>query len=92
MIQLNSEGNFSTVEINDSVLYFSYKTLISIRTKNDLYVSQNYWGTTTGKHLTQIDGGSKEAKQKRLNADNFKQVVDSLFVDNRRVVFVPFRQ
>jgi hypothetical protein len=74
MITLNSDGKFSVVSVNGSELYFSYKTLVGIRTSDGtLHVSQNYWSNTTAKHLTKIDGGSKEAKDKRLTKEDFQK-------------------
>jgi hypothetical protein len=77
MIQLNNDGNFTTVELNNSTLYFSYKTLIGVRTGGKLFVSQNQWSKTTAKHLNSIDGGSKEALSNRLGVDEWKRVCDS---------------
>ncbi len=51
--------------------YFSYKTLVAFKVGGQLYVHQNIWGVTTGKHLNWIDGGRKEA---RLSANEFARV------------------
>ena len=31
--------------------WFSYDTLVAFRTKGEFHIVNNYWGTTTGKHL-----------------------------------------
>lgn len=68
-------------------LWFSYKTIIAFQLhegigKKDLIVRTNDWGPTTGRHLNAIDGGSKEAQEKRLPNDAFE---DSLLFALRRV-------
>lgn len=35
-------------------VYFSYETIIAIRSEDGLVISENHWGTTTGKHLNAI--------------------------------------
>jgi hypothetical protein len=43
--------------------YYSYATPVAFRSHNGkLYVSENVWSRTTGKHLTQIDGGDKKSR------------------------------
>lgn len=57
--------------------YFSYETLIAFKPKNcGMYVSENLWGNTTGKHLNWIDGGTKKA---RLSRDEFNQKYKEIF-------------
>jgi hypothetical protein len=41
-----------------------------------LHVSQNGWSVTTGRHLTWIDGGSAEAKKRRLAHADFKKLMN----------------
>lgn len=50
-------------------LYFSYCTLIAFRHHDKLFVRENQWGPTTGKHLNAIDGGRKQA---RLTTEAFE--------------------
>lgn len=65
-------------------LYFSYDTIVAFNGTNSKgksfdCVHTNDWGNTTGKHLNWIDGGSKEAKAKRLNDGEFqKQLTEFL--------------
>ena len=50
---------------------------------NPLVVSQNYWSTTTGKHLTAIDGGDKFAKKARVTSDEFDRLLDKYMNDRQ---------
>ena len=52
--------------------YFSYQTLVAFSFNGVLYVRENVWGTTAGKHLNWIDGGTKEAKKQRLSKEAFE--------------------
>jgi hypothetical protein len=75
-------GNYSSTnygahalmfQTNQEQLWFSYKTLVAFcRDGETIIVRENDWGPTTGKHLNAIDGGSKEAKKKRLSSQNFE--------------------
>ena len=65
-------------EDNNNTYYFSYNTLVAIRCNKGLFVRQNVWGNTTGKHLNWIDGGSKEAKAQRLTRDQFNKIIEEL--------------
>ena len=52
-------------------LYFSYETLVAFKVDGYHLVSiQNYWGTTTGKHLNWIG----EPKDERLTSNDFYNV------------------
>jgi hypothetical protein len=47
--------NFTELHLPDITLWFSYKTLIAFRTpETGLVLSENLWGTTTGKHLNHL--------------------------------------
>lgn len=57
-------------------IYYSYNTCVAfwgyIDSNNyGLFVSRNYWGSTTGKHLNMIDGGNKK---KRIDAATFEKL------------------
>lgn len=43
-------------------MWFSYSTLVAFAVNGDRHVSENRWGTTTGKHLNAIDGGVKQGR------------------------------
>ena len=42
--------------------YYSYATPVAFERYGKLFVSENVWSRTTGKHLTQIDGGDKKSR------------------------------
>ena len=42
--------------------YYSYATPVAFERYGKLFVSENVWSRTTGKHLTQIDGGAKKSR------------------------------
>jgi hypothetical protein len=49
------KSNFTMVQVNHVQLFFSYETVIGFYTDKEGYVvSENLWGTTTGKHLNQV--------------------------------------
>lgn len=78
-ISKRNYGNYSSdnygahsleVNIGNLTLYFSYDTVIAFSTyETGRVVSQNDWGTTTGKHLNWIDGGNKA---RRLPREQFE--------------------
>ena len=75
-----SSGNYGTnamrVEVGPVTLYFSYQTLVAFNAPGfDSVVSENSWGSTTGKHLNWIDGGDKK---NRLPSDAFDAEVSKL--------------
>ena len=52
--------------------YFSYETLIAFRSnKTGLVVMENYWGTTTGKHLNWINRDHST----RVDGDTFEKLL-----------------
>ncbi len=50
-------------------IWFSYRTPVAFRASRvrggHLFICENCWGPTTGKHLNAIDGGNKEARLPR---------------------------
>jgi hypothetical protein len=71
LIQIKS--NFNKVILNDNLtIYFSYETPIAFTSKNGLVVSENIWGTTTGKHLNMIN----DNKSIRINRTNFETLLN----------------
>ena len=61
---------------NGHDFYFSYKTLVAFTYDYKLYVRENDWSTTTGKHLNWIDGG---LKANRLKSDDFENKYNECF-------------
>lgn len=52
---------------NGITLYYSYQTVVAFHTpETGLVVSENIWGSTTGKHLNWLDGGRKSQRLRRL--------------------------
>ena len=76
----SAENNAKVVTVDGVSFYFSYETIVAVKDheSGDLKVIQNYWGPTTGKHLNEIDGGSKEAKAERLDNDAFDKLVEQI--------------
>lgn len=57
-------------DTNGNDFYYSYQTLVAFRCREGLFVRQNVWGSTTGKHLNWIDGGEKK---ERLTEEAFNE-------------------
>jgi hypothetical protein len=79
-----SSGNYGAHALvfslpNGIDVYFSYKTPVAFRNNGHVIVRQNDWGPTTGKHLNAIDGGDKDAKNRRLPGDQFETALQSVF-------------
>jgi len=70
-------NNAKRINLGNLTLYFSYETLVAIY-DNGLKVIENCWGPTTGKHINAIDGGSIEARARRLSADEFAKCTNRL--------------
>ena len=69
-------------DANGNQFWFSYQTLVAFEPANGpRRVLRNYWKTTTGKHLNQIDGGDTRAKKARLSHDAFKAALKEAFPD-----------
>lgn len=54
--------NFCRVQFGEVTVWFSYQTPIAVASPVTNYrtvVRQNDWSSTTGKHLSFIDGGNK---------------------------------
>ena len=43
------------VDTGKNTFYFSYQTCVAFMHKGELYICENVWGTTTGKHLNEIN-------------------------------------
>lgn len=57
--------------------YYSYSTLVAFLTpESGLIVHKNDWSTTTGKHLNWIDGGSVEARKRRVDSQRFNECLE----------------
>ena len=58
-IETSMNNKLTTLYIGDKRVYFSYETPIAFWNGNELFVSENEWSQTTGRHLNAIDGGDK---------------------------------
>ena len=73
-IQLGTIGPVTYITVAAYCFYFSYQTCVAYEAPGEgRVVSENVWSRTTGAHLTAIDGGSKEAKAKRVKHDEFER-------------------
>jgi|TARA_X000001316_G_C917825_1_gene32004 hypothetical protein len=59
---------------NHLSIFYSYATPVAFRHYGSLTVSENVWSRTTGKHLTQIDGG---AKKERVPHEEFEKLLNN---------------
>ncbi len=73
----NSNYGTHTMKVtleNGDLLYYSYRTLIAFTHNNELFICENIWGSTTGKHLNFID----RDKKRRLKSEEFESKFDQL--------------
>ena len=77
-----SSGNYGAhalvfTDASGNRFWFSYKTLIAFAgPTGGGVVIQNYWSTTTGKHLNAIDGGNKK---NRVDQATFERLFKEQF-------------
>ena len=69
----NSAKNFNSVTIGNVKLYFSYETCVAFKKDGILTVTQNEWGSTTGKHLNWIS-----SKEDRIPYKDFQKELNKL--------------
>lgn len=75
---LTLRRNLTHVDVGQGLeLWYSYRTVVAFR-HVDRYgarvvVRENDWGPTTGRHLNEIDGGSKDARSLRIAAAEFER-------------------
>ena len=75
--------NLTKVNIGTTTVWFSYATPIAFKVYGQpRVVRENVWSTTTGKHLNSIDGGTKEAKARRVSSDEFNRELDELELED----------
>ena len=80
-IRLNNLGtvnkNEVIIETDDNIfqLYFSYQILVGIAYYGHRATIQNYWSTTTGKLLNELE----PYKEKRLTTENFEIEINKMF-------------
>lgn len=82
-IQVSSYGDYDdnygthclTVTVNGILFYFSYDTIVAFKDSDGLYVSENIWGPTTGKHINAIDTD----KMSRFPREKFEEILEEKF-------------
>ena len=47
-------NNLHRISFNGMEFYYSYKTLVGFRDNQEILISQNEWGSTSGLHLNNI--------------------------------------
>lgn len=67
-------NNFIRATIGDVDFYFSYDTIIAFRINGKLYISENVWSKTTGKHLNAI----YQDKTQRIPNKEFNSLLTKL--------------
>lgn len=70
-----SRVNFRKIEVNRIGFWFSYSTIVAVMENGKLYVSENRWGTTTGKHLNYLDGGDRK---NRFHKGAFEDILEEI--------------
>lgn len=61
------------VDIAGVTVWFSYQTPVAFRVGNQMVISENIWGRTTGKHLNWISDRSE-----RVSHEEFERLWDEL--------------
>jgi len=54
LIHPTNLANFSLLIIGEATIYFSYETPIAVISPNGFCVTENKWGSTTGKHINYV--------------------------------------
>lgn len=62
----------AAISIGRLTLYFSYSTVIAFNSGGKTVISENYWSTTTGKHLNVINPDHKI----RIKSDEFNKLLN----------------
>ena len=58
--------------------WFSYDTLVAFNINGEFHIIENYWGTTTGKHLNWIDDDHSIREDRETFDSNFNRLIESL--------------
>ena len=65
-------SNFYDVNIGSLQIWFSYKTPIAFKSFGQIFIRENDWGPTTGKHLNYINTD----KKRRLCSLEFERLLN----------------
>lgn len=75
----SNNNNLTRVYVGHRMtLWFSYETCVAFQAQGRRVVSQNVWSNTTGRHLSEIDGGGKTAKAERIPHGEFTERLEAL--------------
>lgn len=81
MIRLrrSMNNNLTEVTLDGLVIWFSYETPVAFRVwdTGERVVSENIWSNTTGRHLSEIDGGSPAARRARVPREEFERRLEA---------------
>lgn len=69
-----NSGNNTMVSFPQLTIYFSYQTIIAIAINGKLYISENVWSVTTGRHLNAINSNHDI----RIPNDEFERILESV--------------
>ena len=69
-----NSGNNTAIRIGNVCIYFSYSTVVAINVDGELFVSDNVFSTTTGKHINAINPD----KSIRISRDKFEKMLDGI--------------
>jgi hypothetical protein len=72
-------ASLTLLEVKHKRVWFSYEVPVAFHDGTRIWVRQNEWGATTGKHLNEIDGGDKLAKANRYPGPEFEQMLKTEF-------------
>ena len=71
----NSDNNMLVI-IDGVYFYFSYRTIIAFKIDGKLFIRENDWAQTTGKHLNAIDCD----KSIRIKGEEFEKLLGEMHV------------
>lgn len=70
------------IQVGTLTLYFSYDTVVAYSICGEAVVSENQWGTTTGKHLNWIS----QDKKARIPWTEFEQRLQKVLKEHNLIV------
>ena len=70
--------NANLVQIGPLTLYFSYRTVVAFRYNGKLRISNNEWGTTTGRHLNTICSDKAIREPHNVVEDALSAIMESI--------------
>jgi hypothetical protein len=71
---IKEANNFYRLDLHPFSFWFSYETCVAYSALTDLYISENVWSQTTGKHLNLLNPD----KSIRLSNEEFNDLLKQL--------------